>query len=184
MAGDSRTDPPHGGLDWASGRLAQPASPYFRLMPERLVTALALLGALVVDAGLAGCAARPGTIPMAGHRNSSTVCVFGLRGVRIALEDEAPHAINVRLTMCSDLPTLRQRTRDFLAKEGVAEGAADSEHGVHEIRLGHERAAASVEDIRGGVRIRVVPNAASNIDSVRDEIEARIERISTDNRCD
>jgi len=153
-------------------------------MPERLVTTLALLSALVIEANLAGCAARPGTVPMAGHRSSSTRCVFGLRGVRIALEDEAPDAINVRLTMCSDLPTLRQRTRAFLAKERVAEGATDSEHGVREIQLGHERASASVEDIRGGVRIRVVPSARSNIASIRDEIEARIARLSTDNRCD
>jgi hypothetical protein len=153
-------------------------------MPEKLVSALALLGAFVVGASLAGCAARAGTVPMAGYRNSSTRCVFGLRGVRIALEDESPDAINVRLTMCSDLPALRQRTRAFLAKEGTAEGAADAEHGVHEIQLGHERASASVEDIRGGVRIRVVPNASSNIESIRDEIEARIARLSTDNRCD
>jgi hypothetical protein len=152
-------------------------------MPERLATALAL-GAFVIGGGLAGCVSRAGTVPMAGHRSSSTTCVFGLRGVRVALEDEAPDAINVRLTMCSDLPALRERTRAFLAKEGTAEGPADSERGVREIQLGHAYASASVEDIRGGVRIRVIPHAASDVASIRDEIEARISRISTDNRCD
>ena len=78
---------------------------------------------------------------MAGHRNSSlTLCVFGLRGVRVALEDEAPDAINVRLTMCSDLPALRHHgTRAFLVKERVAESAADSGHDVREIQLRAER---------------------------------------------
>ncbi|HEX3854428.1 MAG TPA: hypothetical protein VHW01_25875 [Polyangiaceae bacterium] len=153
-------------------------------MPERLLGKLALLGAFAGGASLAGCAARAGTVPMAGHRNGSTTCVFGLRGVRIALEDEAPDAISVRLTMCSDLPALRKRTRAFLAKDGTAETAAGSEHGAREIQLGRERASASVEDIRGGVRIVVVPDAASDVTSIRDEIEARIARISSDDRCD
>jgi len=117
---------------------------------------------------------------MAGHRNSSTACVFGLRGVRIALDDETPAAIDVRLTMCSDSATLRERARAFLAKQGTA----DPERGVRQIELGRERASARVEDIQGGVRIRVVPVANSNIDSIRDEIEARIAQISSDARCD
>jgi hypothetical protein len=152
-------------------------------MLDRMATVLAL-GAFVGGAGLASCAARAGTVPMAGHRNGSTACVFGLRGVRIALDDDTPDSLNVRLTMCSDLPALRQRTRAFLAKEGTAAGAASAEPGAREIQLGHERASASVEDIRGGVQIRVVPDATSDVDLIREEIEARIARISTDDRCD
>ncbi len=171
-------------------RLALPAGStqpgttlYFRRMLERLVSRLALVGVFAGGVPTAGCAARAGSVPMAGYRNVSTTCVFGLRGVRIALEDEAPDALNVRLTMCSDLPALRQRTRAFLAKEGTEVSTPGAERGAREIQLGHERASASVEDIRGGVQIRVVPDKTSNVASIRNEIEARIARISTDNRC-
>ena len=121
---------------------------------------------------------------MAGHRNSSTTCVFGLRGVRVAVEDEAPQAVSVRLTMCSDLPALRERTRAFLAKEAIDGTNAASDVSKHEIQLGHERASASVEDIRGGVRIRVVPDDERNLASIRDEIDARVARIYSDDHCD
>ncbi|HWZ91298.1 MAG TPA: hypothetical protein VNW92_20695 [Polyangiaceae bacterium] len=121
---------------------------------------------------------------MAGYRNRSTACVFGLRGVRIALDEATPDAINVRLTMCSDLATLRERARIFLAKQGVSKSSAGSDVGVREIELGHTHAFASVEDIQGGVRIRVVPAANGSVAAIRDEIQARIDRISSDNRCD
>jgi hypothetical protein len=120
---------------------------------------------------------------MAGHRNPSTACVFGLRGVRIAVDDATPNAVDVRLTMCSDLTTLRQRARTFLDAQGSREAAASSLD-VREIELAHQRASAHVEDIAGGVRIIVVPDSGSDLFAIRDEIDARVARAATDNRCD
>jgi hypothetical protein len=119
---------------------------------------------------------------MAGHRERSTACVFGLRGVRIAVDDATPQAIDVRLTMCSDLTTLRQRARRFLDAQGSLE-ANTSQADVREVQLAQQRASAHVEDIPGGVRIVVVPDAGSDALAIRDEIEARVDRVATDNRC-
>jgi hypothetical protein len=138
---------------------------------------------LVCGGGGAACAVRPGAVPMAGHRNPSTACVFGLRGVRIALDDARLEAIDVQLTMCSDLPALRQRARDFIDAQGSPEANA-SNLDVREIQLAHQSAAAHVEDIQGGVRIVVVPDAGSDAYAIRDEIEARVARATTDTRCD
>jgi hypothetical protein len=126
---------------------------------------------------------RPGGVPMAGHRNRSTACVFGMRGVRIAVEDATPDAIDVQLTMCADLPTLRQRARRFLDAQGAPE-VTRSPFDVREIELAHQHASAHVEDIAGGVRIVVIPDSGSDAFAIRDEIEARVDRAATDNRCD
>jgi hypothetical protein len=127
---------------------------------------------------------------MAGHRNRSTACVFGLRGVRIAMDDAAADAsgstegaIDVRLTMCSDLATLRQRARRFLDQQGSLEANA-SQADVREVQLAHQRASAHVEDIADGVRIVVVPDVGSDAFAIREEIAARVDRAASDNRCD
>jgi hypothetical protein len=120
---------------------------------------------------------------MAGHRNFSTACVFGLRGVRIAVDEGTPNAIDVRLTMCSDLTALRQRARTFLDAQGSREPTA-STLDVREIELAHQHASAHVEDIPGGVRIIVVPDPGSDLFAIRDEIDARVARAANDNRCD
>jgi hypothetical protein len=109
--------------------------------------------------------------------------VFGLRGVRIAVDDATPRAVHVRLTMCSDLVTLRQRARTFLDAQGSLETTA-SNLDVREIELARQHASAYVEDIAEGVRIVVVPQAGSDPFAIRDEIEARVARAATANRCD
>ncbi len=119
---------------------------------------------------------------MAGYRNRSTACVFGLRGVRVAVDDSASQSIDVRLTMCSDIVALRERARRFLDKQGPREEVASSD--VREVELAHQRASAHVEDIAEGVRIVVVPDKNSDADAIRDEIEARVDRVKSDNRCD
>jgi hypothetical protein len=130
-----------------------------------------------------GCVVRPSAVPMAGNRSRSTACVFGLRGVRIALDEASSDAIDVSLTMCSDLSTLRDRARRFLDKQGSLEANA-SLPDVREIELAHQRASAHVEDIEGGVRIVVVPDSGSDALAIRDEIEDRVSRAATDKRCD
>jgi hypothetical protein len=146
-------------------------------------TQLACAGLLVLQVGVVDCAVQPGGVPMAGRRNQSTACVFGLRGVRIAVEDASPDAVSVQLTMCSDLPTLRQRARNFLDAQG-APAATDPALDVRQIELGHQHASAHVEDIVGGVRIVVVPDSGSDAHAIRKEIQARVERAATDDRCD
>jgi hypothetical protein len=120
---------------------------------------------------------------MAGRRNRSTACVFGLRGVRIALDDGNPDAIDVNLTMCSDLATLRTRARHFIDTQGALEVNA-SVADVREVQLANQHASAHVEDIQGGVRIVVVPDSGSDAFAIRDEIEDRVSRAATDTRCD
>ncbi len=138
---------------------------------------------LVLGVQVVGCAGRPGAVPMAGYRNRSTACVFGLRGVRVAVDDSAAQSIDVRLTMCSDIVALRERAHRFLDKQGPAEASA-SFADVREVELAHQRASAHVEDIAEGVRIVVVPDKNSDADAIRDEIEARVDRVTSDDRCD
>jgi len=138
---------------------------------------------LILGVQAMGCATRPGAVPMAGHRNRSTACVFGLRGVRVAVDDSAARSIDVRLTMCSDIDALRARARTFLDKQGPREENA-SRVDVREVELAHQRASAHVEDIAEGVRIVVVPDKNSDADAIRDEIEARVDRVTSDDRCD
>jgi hypothetical protein len=120
---------------------------------------------------------------MAGRRNQSTACVFGLRGVRVALDDATPEAIDVSLTMCSDLAALRKRARRFLDTQGSPE-ASGSQLDVRDVELAHQHASAHVEDIAGGVRIVVVPDSGSDPLAIRNEIQARVDRATADNRCD
>jgi hypothetical protein len=148
-----------------------------------VVTGPAGAALILLGTGLAACAVQPGNVPMAGHRNQSTACVFGLRGVRIAVDDAGPEAIDVRLTMCSDLMTLRQRARRFLDTQGALEAEA-SQRDVRQIELAHQRASAHVEDIAGGVRIVVIPDSGSDRSAIRAEIQARVDRAANDDRCD
>jgi len=85
--------------------------------------------------------------------------------------------------MCSDIATLRERARRFLDKQGPREATA-SNLDVREVELAHQRASAHVEDISGGVSIVVVPDKNSDADAIREEIEARVDRVSSDDRCD
>ena len=138
---------------------------------------------LILGVQATACAGRPGAVPMAGTRNRSTACVFGLRGVRVAVDESAAESIDVRLTMCSQIATLRDRARRFLDNKGPAELNA-SFADTREVELGHQRASAHVEDIAEGVRIVVVPDKNSDADAIRDEIEARVDRVTSDDRCD
>jgi hypothetical protein len=131
----------------------------------------------------AACGIHPGSVPMSGQRDVSTACVFGLRGVRIAIDDATPAAVDVRLTMSSDLTALRDRARRFLDTQGMLEATA-SNLDVRKIQLAHQPASAHVEDIADGVRIVVVPDAGSDATAIRDEIEARVARAVVDKRCD
>lgn len=138
---------------------------------------------LILGVQATGCAGRMGTVPMAGTRNRSTACVFGLRGVRVAVDESATESIDVRLTMCSQIATLRDRARRFLDNKGAPEPNA-SFADTREVELAHQRASAHVEDIAEGVRIVVVPDKNSDADAIRDEIEARVDRVTSDDRCD
>jgi hypothetical protein len=81
------------------------------------------------------------------------------------------------------LPTLRKRARNFLDAQGAPE-ATNPELDVRQIELAHQRASAHVEDIVDGVRIVVVPDAGSDAHAIRNEIQARVDRAATDDRCD
>ncbi|HEY4107133.1 MAG TPA: hypothetical protein VGM44_24710 [Polyangiaceae bacterium] len=120
---------------------------------------------------------------MAGHRNFSTACVFGLRGVRVAVEDATPKGIDVRLTMCADRDRLRDRARRFIDSQGALEANASSLD-VRHVELAHQPASAHVEDIAEGVRIVVVPDAGSDAYAIRDEIKTRVKRATDNTRCD
>jgi hypothetical protein len=99
------------------------------------------------------------------------------------MDDATPDAIDVRLTMCSDLAALRQRARKFIDAQGTRV-ASSPDLDVREVELAHQRASAHVEDIAEGVRIVVVPDAGSDPFAIRDEIEARVDRAAENTRCD
>jgi hypothetical protein len=146
--------------------------------------------------GLCACAARAGSVPMAGYRNQSTACAFGLRGVRVSLDDTEPDSVDVTIRMSSDKkglghcarallgfgdPTKNDAPVDASANSSVSSGANGA--GAQRLEIDHQLATASVSDIRGGVHIRVIPDRASDIDVIRDELSARIGRASDDSRC-
>jgi hypothetical protein len=125
------------------------------------------------------------SMPSAGHRNMSTACVFGLRGVRVAMDDAELNAVDVTIRMSADAKGLQHCARSLLnGKEAPASEALLDEPAPEKLEISHQLATAQVENIRGGVRIHIVPDRASDTEVIRDELAARIERASSENRCD
>jgi hypothetical protein len=143
-------------------------------------------GVLVGLGGALGCPARRGFVPMAGSRYPSTLCVFGMRGVRAAVDDCDSEArsgsLDVTLTMNSDMAELRRRAHALIENAGYDAGSPAGAPFPRPQPL-HTPARSVVEDVPGGVRIHVTPIDPADLEPLRDEIEARIERASDPNRC-
>jgi hypothetical protein len=148
-------------------------------------SALVVLAALAGAGGL-GCPARRGFVPMAGSRYPSTLCVFGLRGVRAAVDDcdteTQTGSLDVTLTMNADTAELRRRAHALIENAGYDAGGPTGAALPHPEPL-RTPVHSVVEDVPGGVRIHVTPIDPADLEALRDEIEARIERASDPGRC-
>ena len=142
--------------------------------------------ALIVTMGLEACAPRNGRVPMAGQRYQSTVCLFGLRGVRVSLESAASGAaIDMTISMSANVKALRHCAWLLLAEQTSSESETSGiEPAFRRLDISHRHAKARVEDIPGGVRVRIIPDSPSDGDAIRDELEARIARAAEDSQCD
>jgi hypothetical protein len=131
------------------------------------------------------CAARNGYVPMAGSTNPSTLCVFGMRGVRAAVDDcdsVASGSLDVTLTMSANTRELRRRAHALIENAGYVAGSTEGMPFPHPAPL-QTPAQSVVDDVPGGVRIHVTPRDPGDLEALRDEIEARIERASDGSRC-
>jgi hypothetical protein len=115
---------------------------------------------------------------MAGSRYPSTVCVLGLRGVRVAVDesDAEDGSLDVTLTMSADIDELRRRAHALVDNVPGDAGIVRPEPLRTPARI-------VVEDTGGGIRIHVTPLAPLDRESLRSEIEGRIERVEEANEC-
>ncbi len=134
--------------------------------------------------GLVDCAPHAGTVPMAGHRNPSTACVFGLRGVRVAMDDSELDAVDVTIRMSADDQGLSRCAQRLLNSDEPASDAMLEQPAPKRLEISRQLAAASVENIPGGVHIHIAAESAHDTAVIRDEVAARIERAAAESRCD
>jgi len=153
------------------------------LQPFRSKTVRAC--ALIVCGWLEACTPRTGCVPMAGQRYQSTVCLCGLRGVRVWLESAASGAIDMTISMSADVKALRHCAGLLLAEQTSSESeASGTEPAFRQLDIAHRHAKAQVVDIPGGVRVRIIPASPSDGEAIREEIEARISHASENSQCD
>jgi hypothetical protein len=154
------------------------------LSPRRLVFLAA--GVFIGLGGVLGCPARRGFVPMAGSRNPSTLCVFGMRGVRAYVDDcdseEHAGSLDVTLTMSADTGELRRRAHALIENAGYDAGISTGAPFPRPEPL-RTPARSVVDDVAGGVRIHVTPVDPADLEALRDEIAARLERASDPGRC-
>jgi len=126
----------------------------------------------------AGCPAQRGAVPMAGSRYPSTICVLGMRGLRVAVDDDDADdgSIDVTLTMSSDIDELRRRAHAL-----VENGGGDA--GVARPAPLRTPAKSAVDDVANGIRIRITPLSPHDLDALRAEVEDRVERASDPSDC-
>ncbi len=122
---------------------------------------------------------------MPGYRTMSTSCVFGMRGVRVAMADSEQDAVDITIRMSASAKRLRHCARALLNETEPPESEALLDQTApRRLEICHQLATAQVENIQGGVRIHVVPDSANDTAIIRDELAARIERAAAENRCD
>jgi hypothetical protein len=136
--------------------------------------------ALVLPGLLAtwGCPAPRGSVPMAGSRYPSTVCVLGLRGIRLAVDasDSDDGSLDVVLTMSADVDELRRRAHALTEN-------TDGDAGNLRLHPLQTPARIAVQDIANGILIHVTPLSPRDSDALRREIGDRIERVADANDC-
>jgi hypothetical protein len=135
--------------------------------------ALSLLGIVAT----LGCPGPRGSVPMSGSRYPSTVCVLGLRGVRVAVDDgdSGDGSLDVSLTMSADIDELKRRAHALVETPGDA--------GILRPQPLRTPARTVVEDVANGIRIHVTPLSPLDGDALRSEIDDRIERAWEANDC-
>jgi hypothetical protein len=125
-----------------------------------------------------GCPGPRGSVPMSGSRYPSTVCVLGLRGVRVAVDDgdTGDGSLDVSLTMSTDIDELKRRAHALVDN-------APGDAGILRLQPLRTPARTVVEDVANGIRIHVTPLSPLDGDALRSEIGDRIERAWEANDC-
>jgi hypothetical protein len=115
---------------------------------------------------------------MAGSRYPSTVCVLGLRGIRLAVDasDSDDGSLDVVLTMSADVDELRRRAHALTEN-------TDGDAGNLRLHPLQTPARIAVQDIANGILIHVTPLSPRDSDALRREIGDRIERVADANDC-
>jgi hypothetical protein len=115
---------------------------------------------------------------MSGARYPSTVCVLGLRGIRVAVDasETDDGSVDVSLTMSDDTEELRRRAHALVESTGGDAGV---------LRLPPLRTPARValEDIENGVVIHLTPLSSRDSEALRGEVDDRVERAADANEC-
>jgi hypothetical protein len=139
--------------------------------------ALSLLGLVAT----LGCPGPRGSVPMSGSRYPSTVCVLGLRGVRVAVDDSdtGDGSLDVTLSMGSDIDELKRRAHALVENAD----SAVAEAGILRPEPLRTPARIVVEDVANGIRIHVTPRSLLDLDALRSEINDRIERAWEASDC-
>jgi hypothetical protein len=153
--------------------------------PMRALRSLFFVVSALGAAGSVGCSTRLGYMPMSAARTPSTLCVFGMRGVRAAVDDcdsETSGSLDVTLTMSADTRELRRRAHALIENAGYVAGPVEGTP-FHRPAPLQTPAMSVVDDVPGGVRIHVTPKDPADLEALRDEIEARIDRASDGSRC-
>ncbi len=115
---------------------------------------------------------------MSGSRYPSTVCVLGLRGVRVAVDDSdtGDGSLDVTLTMSADIDELKRRAHALV-------GSTPGDAGILRPEPLRTPARTLVEDVANGIRIHVTPLSPRDLDALRGEIDDRIERAWEASDC-
>jgi hypothetical protein len=115
---------------------------------------------------------------MSGARYPSTVCVLGLRGIRVAVDasDTDDGSVDVLLTMSADTDELRRRAHALVE-------STYSDAGIVRLPPLHTPAHVALEDIENGIVIHLTPLTPRDSEALRGEVDDRIERAADANEC-
>ena len=125
-----------------------------------------------------GCPAPRGGVPMSGARYPSTVCVLGLRGIRVAVDasDTDDGSVDVLLTMSDDTDELRRRAHALVE-------STNGDAGMLRLPPLRTPARVALEDIDNGIAIHLTPLTPRDSEALRGEVENRIARAADATEC-
>ncbi len=133
-----------------------------------------------VAALLAGCVPRAPTSISAGvpSRSPSTVCPFGLRGVRVSVDDVDAGIDVAFVAFATDVVELRRRVH--AAFDGQGEGAEPPAPGAEPPTT---NARITFEDAGNGMMMHARTSVPGDVKPLRKEMRALVERAAKVKEC-